>query len=140
MTDRVVISSGLATAVFRSAFRDRSDDPYAAGSLVLELHCDGLDAIQSVLMFSFDWDSLADFFSDLADSWRGWDGEKSWESIEPDLAITATSDRLGHCIFSFTLQNGQNQTWKTTVRDVSIGAGEDMAAVARDFRSWVDGA
>lgn len=138
MTDRVTIGRGAPTAVFRSASRGESDDPYAGSSFVVELHSDGLDAIRSVFMFSFDWDALANLFSDLADSWRGWEGEKSWESIEHDLRIAAVSDILGHCLLTFTLRDGRNYTWKTVVDGFKIDAGEDMAAVARDMRAWMD--
>src|SRR5437870_1844415 len=37
-----------------------------------------------------------EFFRDLAQSWRGWSGEKSHESLEGHLAVSCTSDRAGH--------------------------------------------
>lgn len=39
---------------------------------------------------------LGEFFRDLAEHWVGWPGEKSWESVEGDLSLTASHDRLGH--------------------------------------------
>ncbi len=140
MSDSVMIGHGSPTAVFRSARRSTSDDPYAGSNFVVELHSDGVDAVRSVFMFSFDWDALAAFFSDLADSWRGWEGEKSWESIEHDLRVTATSDPLGHCLLTFTLRDGPNYTWETVVGGFKIDAGEDMAAVASEMRAWADSA
>lgn len=138
MTDRVLIGRGTPTALLRSVSRAESDDPYAGSSFVVELHSDGLDAIRSVFMFSFDWDALANLFSDLANSWEGWEGEKSWESTEHDLTITAVSDSLGHCLLTFTLRDGPNYTWKTVVGGFVIDAGEDMATVASDIRAWMD--
>jgi hypothetical protein len=140
MTDHVVIGRGTPTAVFRSVSREESDDPYASSSFVVELCSDGLNSTRSVFMLSLDWDALASLFSDLANGWRGWEGEKSWESIEHDLTITAVSDSLGHCLLTFTLRDGANYTWKTVVGGFKIDAGEDMAAVARDMRAWVDNA
>lgn len=133
----VEIGTGSPRAVFRSDRRVRSADPYTGSSFIAELHDDGLAATQSVFVFSFDWDALAAFFEDLAESWKGWEGERAWHSIEHHLAISATSDPLGHCNFQFTLQNGPDPTWKTTLAGFRIDAGEDMAATAREVRAWV---
>ena len=140
MTDAVTIGHGSPTAVFRNAQRSDSDDPYAGSTFVTELHSDGVDAMRSVFMFSFGWDALTAYFADLADSWRGWEGEKAWESIEHDLRVTATSDRLGHCHLTFTLCDGPDYTWKITVGGFVLSAGEDLAAVAREVRSWAESA
>jgi len=58
-------------------------------------------------MFRHDWPVLATFFSDLAESWRGWVGEKVWRSTEHDLDIVAVpADSLGHCSLSFIVRAG----------------------------------
>lgn len=36
------------------------------------------------------------FFEEIAASWRGWEGEKSWAEIEGRVALRATTDRRGH--------------------------------------------
>lgn len=105
---------------------------------MVEVHSDDLDAIRSIYVHSFDLSSLAALFSDLADSWSGWEGEKSWHSIEHELLITAASDNLGHCLLTFTLQNGPNYTWRAIVGGFIVDAGEEMAAVAREISAWVD--
>jgi hypothetical protein len=38
---------------------------------------------------------LADFLSELAGSWRGWEGERKWTSLEGDIELTATHDGRG---------------------------------------------
>lgn len=124
--------------MFLSDRRSLGDDPYNGSSFAAELHDDGLQVIQSVYVFNFCWNALAAFFHDLADSWRGWDGEKSWHSIEHHLTITATSDPLGHCNLEFTLQHSPNFSWTVTVDGFRIDAGEDMAATAREVRAWVN--
>jgi Family of unknown function (DUF6228) len=40
--------------------------------------------------------SPALLFRKMATSWRGWEGELSWSTLEGDFKMTATSDRLGH--------------------------------------------
>jgi hypothetical protein len=54
---------------------------------------------------------LATFFADLADladQWRGWQGEHVFESVEGDLRVQATHD--GHVNLHVTL-------WESTVSD-----------------------
>jgi len=36
------------------------------------------------------------FFYDIAQNWRGWEGEKTWYALEGELNLIATSDSLGH--------------------------------------------
>ena len=40
--------------------------------------------------------SPALLFRKMAASWRGWEGELSWGTIEGDFKMTAIADRLGH--------------------------------------------
>ncbi len=35
-------------------------------------------------------------FNEMAESWRGWSGEKTWHALEGELELIATSDSLGH--------------------------------------------
>ena len=40
------------------------------------------------------WVGLADYFAALESDWRGWKGQRVYESTEDDLRLTATHD--GH--------------------------------------------
>jgi hypothetical protein len=40
-------------------------------------------------------------FGELASSWRGWQGVKTWLSLEGELEIQATSDSTGHVTLLF---------------------------------------
>ena len=42
-----------------------------------------------------DTSGLGDFFTELAEEWRGWEGDKSWASAEGEITFTASHDRLG---------------------------------------------
>jgi len=44
------------------------------------------------------------FFSELAQSWRGWTGEKTWRSLEAELALVATTDSCGHVTLEIRLR------------------------------------
>lgn len=53
-------------------------------------------------------DSIDKFFSDLARDWRGWQGEKKYESLEHDLEITATCDSKGHTTLKVVIRSYSN--------------------------------
>ena len=38
---------------------------------------------------------LGEYFGELAASWRGWDGDKTWAALEGDVVIAASHDGLG---------------------------------------------
>jgi hypothetical protein len=38
----------------------------------------------------------ASLFAEVARQWRGWPGELSWESMENELELRCTHDKLGH--------------------------------------------
>jgi hypothetical protein len=38
---------------------------------------------------------LGEYFGELAASWRGWDGDKSWAALEGDVVIAASHDGRG---------------------------------------------
>ncbi|MDJ0953214.1 MAG: DUF6228 family protein [Acidimicrobiia bacterium] len=135
--DEVIIGLGTPSAVFRSIDRSDGDDPYGGGGFVFGLNADGLQIERRVFMFSFDWDALIAFFSDLADSWQGWDGHKSWHSIEHDLSIAATADGGRHVNLEFTVRDGPHGSWSVTAGEFSIDAGEDMTTAARNIRAWI---
>lgn len=50
----------------------------------------------SVRVYEIQPQNWSAFFQDLAANWKGWSGEKKMESLEGHLAVSATSDALGH--------------------------------------------
>lgn len=139
MPDEVKVGHGLPTAVFRSASRPASGDPYAGSSFVIELRADGLNVERLVFMYTFSWGTLAAFFDGLAASWRGWDGERQWESPECDLAISAISDALGHNMLQIVVRDGPDGSWRTQVEGFVLAAGEETARAATSVREWATG-
>ena len=47
------------------------------------------------------------FFKSLAESWRGWEGEKKWEDLEHRVGFTGTCDRTGHVTVKVLVQDSQ---------------------------------
>ena len=39
--------------------------------------------------------ALADLFREIAEAWRRWDDERSWRSLEGEVRLRATHDKLG---------------------------------------------
>ena len=57
------------------------------------LRVPGLEASSRVSAhYASEFDDLVAFFRQLAADWRGWDGERTYESLEHDLRLTATHD------------------------------------------------
>jgi hypothetical protein len=48
----------------------------------------------------------ASLFSDMACRWSGWAGELVWQSLEGELALRCSHDRLGHISIRVELRSG----------------------------------
>jgi hypothetical protein len=93
-----------------------------AGKSVYEGYTDGFE-------------QLVRFFEDLADSWRGWSGERVYESIEHDLRIVATHD--GHVRLRVRLWQSTDPDGWTLETTVRLDAGEQLSQAAKDMAALV---
>lgn len=75
--------------------------------------------------------TLGVFFRRLSDDWRGWDGERTWASIEGAFDLTATHDGLGHVALRVRIRSGQCDDDWTATGVVRLDAGNQLARVAR---------
>src|SRR6266550_3786822 len=76
----------------RSAIRDPSGTSLVLTSPDPEsfiARLEAPDVTAEVLVIHYQGDRLAEFFADLAASWRGWEGERAWRSTEDALAFHA---------------------------------------------------
>lgn len=78
---------------------------------------------------------LSSFFSDLARDWRGWDGAKTWDSIEGVLRLSATHDGIGHVSIRVTLQSSTSPDAWALDATLNIDAGA-LDMLARDASSF----
>lgn len=83
---------------------------------------------------------LASFIEELQTNWRGWDGERTWESLEGDVRVGATHDSGGHVQLSVRLapirdRPRQQLEWQL-VAAIWIAAGEDLRDLARRAREF----
>ena len=87
------------------------------------------------------WEPAPDlpaFLNGLAEDFRGWSGERSWQSLERDLAITAVFRSGGHVGLAWTLRPwpAKHGGWSTTVTTWQE-AGEQMTALAADVHAFL---
>ena len=98
------------------------DQDLQAGKSVYEGYSDGFEG-------------LARFFDDLAASWRGWTGERVYESIEHDLRIVATHD--GHVRLRVRLWQSADPDGWVVETVVVLDAGEQLSRAGKDIASVV---
>jgi len=55
--------------------------------------------------------NMSDFFADLAENWRGWDGAKAWSTYEGGLALSCNNDGLGHIRVAVALRGRSGDGW-----------------------------
>jgi Family of unknown function (DUF6228) len=106
--DGAIWSVEVCLRVPRLEARSRVDAHYAAG-----------------------FDDLVAFFRQLAADWRGWDGERVYESIGHDLRLTATHD--GYVRLAVQLWQESGRLGWLAVAVISLEPGEEMTQVAEDM-------
>lgn len=72
----------------------------------------------------------APFFADMAHQWAGWSGELVWESLEGELRIRCSRDRVGHIFICVELGSGPMPDDWRVVATVLTEAGQ-LASIAR---------
>jgi len=83
---------------------------------------------------------IARLFADAAREWKGWNGVKVWESLEGELRIELSIDRLGHVIVAVQLRSdpGGSDRWQLDA-ELGLDAGQ-LDGVARGAdRLWCGG-
>jgi hypothetical protein len=91
----------------------------------------GLDASLRVwAQYATGFDELVGFFRGLAASWRGWQGERTYESLEHDLRLTATHD--GHVRLAVQLRQSTVPDGWSAAAVIRLDPGEEMTRAAED--------
>ena len=100
-------------------------------SVVVRLRAPGLEASLRVpAHYATGFDELAGFLSGLASHWRGWHGERTYESLEHDLRLTATHD--GHVRLAVQLRETSVPDGWSATGIVQLDPGEEMTRAAQD--------
>ena len=89
----IVSTDGGARLTFLGEI-PRGGGAYHGYDIRVRLGGGGVEASERV------WDHLPQnwsrFFQSMAESWRGWEGERKLESLEGQLCVACTTDRVGH--------------------------------------------
>lgn len=82
-----------------------------------------------------DCDFLVNFFEFIAKEWKGWQGPQVWTSIEGELELTATSDKLGHVMLNIKVSEFDGpELWSS---NVSLGLDASQTErVAKSVRAF----
>ena len=100
-------------------------------SVVARLRVPGLDASRRVWSdYADSFDELVAFFIGLAADWRGWQGERTYESSEHDLRLTAVHD--GHVRLLVQLQETSGLDEWSATGVVRLDPGDEMTRAAED--------
>jgi hypothetical protein len=99
-------------------------------TVVVRLRVPGLDASRRVWEYEAGFNALVAFFNGLAADWRGWQGERTYESLEHDLRLTATHD--GHVQLVIQLREPFVRNGWSATAVVQLDPGEEMARAAED--------
>jgi hypothetical protein len=88
------------------------------------------------------WDSgesLARYFRELAEAWRGFDEAREFDALEGQLWLRSVHDGKGTVTCTVTLRRPEPPTW-TAQADLLLGAGAHLDRIASDLESFVESA
>ncbi|MEU8001367.1 DUF6228 family protein [Catellatospora sp. NPDC049111] len=115
-------------------------DPWEDGYVArvhVEIHDGGMRAEAEVTLAvppdGGEWD-LVEYVQGLADAWQGWNGPRSWRSLNDELRLDAVHDGRGHVTLGVTLRPRRDEGWHARIVLV-VEAGEQLDRLAQDLRS-----
>jgi hypothetical protein len=103
----------------------------------IEAHAEGLHAhIGPVEVWVWDAPDLAAFLTGLAEDFRGWTGERSWQTNH--LTVEAVYHSRGHVALTWTLQPWLTRadSWRASLT-TWIEAGAHMSRLADDMHAFL---
>ncbi|MEV8053141.1 DUF6228 family protein [Streptomyces bacillaris] len=106
----------------------------------VELRAPGLTArVNEVVAWIWDSDLTA-FLEDLVADYRGWDGERSWQTNDRDLTVSAVFRSGGYVGLTWAVRPWPQAAggWGASVT-TWLEAGEQMATLAADVRTFLTG-
>jgi hypothetical protein len=80
---------------------------------------------------------LKEFFADMAAQWKGWPGEKGWQSLEQELKLAATNDSIGHIRLAIQMRSGHYEYDWTVSAAILLEAGQ-LDGIAKSVAEFLD--
>jgi hypothetical protein len=91
------------------------------------------------LVRTWDGDGLDAFLSSLVEDFRGWEGARTWHSLEYDLTLSAEHHSGGHVHLTWGIHDRPPaEEWHFETTTVHA-AGEDMQHLAAEVRAFLSG-
>lgn len=83
-------------------------------------------------------DGLDSFLYELAEDFRGWEGARTWRSLERDLTLSATHGPRGYVHLTWGLHHRPpSEEWRFETTTVHA-AGEGMLNLAAEIRAFLE--
>jgi hypothetical protein len=124
------IRSNEAGAFLRVEADPRRGPHVGDGYWKATLSCGSLNA--SLQFYEIRLGGLAEYFGELAADWRGWSGERRWESLEGDVELVAVHDGRGTITLRAGLRMFAQHRW-TVSAELLLDAG-GLDRLAREAR------
>jgi hypothetical protein len=124
-------STNGALLEFREKSQEYEEHGNRIGAFAVALTSDHVSALCHVHYSALA--AWAYFFRDLAEHWRGWEGEKRLNDLE--FGVSCTADRMGHIAMRVLLQDiDGGRVWRAeaTLR-LEAGQLADIAAAAAKY-------
>jgi Family of unknown function (DUF6228) len=86
-------ASGAGYLLFFNRLPDDRKEPIGSFSVRVTDH--NLSAVTGVYA-GYVHSNPVKLFADMARQWRGWKGELSWSSLDSEMTLACSRDRLGH--------------------------------------------
>ncbi|MFI5809336.1 DUF6228 family protein [Streptomyces sp. NPDC051561] len=119
--------------LFSELARPFGDDP----TLDFVVKARGQGVSIETLVRTWDGDDLDAFLSSLAEDFRGWEGARTWRSLERDLTISAKHHSGGYVHLTWGIHDRPpSEEWKFHTTTVHA-AGEEMRNLATEFHAFL---
>ena len=104
------------------------------GAKHARISLDGGSFKASVRAYDENWSRVGAFFSSLAESDGTWSGEKTFESLEGEILLNATTDNIGHLQLQVRCVHDDGDHWETSgVIYIDSGCLRSIADKFQDF-------
>lgn len=136
MTEGPVLTSRAWERQARLAFASYQPGDEYVSEFTVTVNADGLTASAPVIS-TLDGYGLPSFMRELADDFRGWDGTRSWRSLEDQLRVEATWQDGGHVALLFHLTPSVYDKWTLSV-EFTLEGGEELQTFSKDLAAFLD--
>lgn len=120
---------------YRIVFSDRAYDKKDwLTEYTVSLHSPSMNGAVRVLNAPYGQSPL-ELFESIEKDWNGWNGEKSWGSMEGEFDICAISDKTGHITLKARINSGHYVPSARLETELVVEAGqvEGIAKKAKGF-------